>query len=310
MLDVRRLRLLRELHARGTIAAVADAMHFTPSAVSQQLTALEREAGVPLLERVGRNVRLTDAALRLVEHADAVLERLELAEAELGSGAEVRGSVRVAAFQTAAYWMVAPAIVRLAESHPGIEVALDELEPEDSLPLLRVGDVDMVIAEEYEYAPRRRDPALERHPLADDAIVLVLPERHRLARRRSVPLDALADEPWAATREDTRWAEMVVRTCRSLGGFEPRISYRASDIRLYCHLAAAGLAVALVPSLGRPETEPGVAVRPVAGADLKRSVFATTRRGAAERPAVAAVLETLRGVGRGGRVSAVRAAGP
>src|SRR5688572_28114623 len=114
MLDVRRLRLLSELHARGTVAAVADALHFTPSAVSQQLAVLEREAGVTLIERVGRGVRLTDAALRLVEHADAVIERFELAEAELEGDGEVRGAVRVVAFQTAAYWLVAPAIVALA----------------------------------------------------------------------------------------------------------------------------------------------------------------------------------------------------
>src|SRR5687767_11232013 len=115
MLDVRRLRLLRELHARGTIAAVADALQYTPSAVSQQLAVLEREAGVPLLERVGRGVRLTDAGRRLVEHADAVLARLEAAEAELAEGTEVRGRVRVASFQTAARALVAPAFIELAQ---------------------------------------------------------------------------------------------------------------------------------------------------------------------------------------------------
>ena len=295
MLDVRRLRLLSELHSRGTLAAVADALHFTPSAVSQQLAALEREAGVPLLERVGRGVRLTDAALRLVEHADAVLERLELAEAELSAAGELRGTVRVAAFQTAAYWLVAPAIVELASTHPGIEVRLEEMEAEDGLPLLRAGDVDIVIAEEYAYAPRPHDPLFERHPLADDRIRLVLPQDHRLARRRRIELSELADEDWAVTRDDTHWADMVVRTCRSLGGFEPRIRYRASDIRLYCHLAAAGLAVGFVPALGRPENEPGVVVKDVsAGTPLARSVFAVTRRSAIARPVVGAVLDAVR----------------
>jgi DNA-binding transcriptional LysR family regulator len=290
MLDVRRLRLLSELEARGTIAAVAGALHFTPSAVSQQLAALEREAGVVLVERVGRGVRLTDAGRRLVEHARAVLERLELAEAELGSADDVRGTVRVAAFQTAAYWIVAPAIVALATSHPGVEVRLDELEAEDGLPLLRTGDVDIVVAEEYAYAPRPHDAALERHPLGDDAIRLVLPAGHRLARRRQVDLSELAGEDWAATHEDTHWADMLIRTCRTVGGFEPSIRYRASDIRLYCHLAAAGLAVSFVPALGRPEREPGVVVRDVAGASLSRSLFAVTRRSGVARPAVAAVL--------------------
>src|SRR5918997_6001726 len=142
MLDLRRLRLLRELKERGTIAAVADALQFTPSAVSQQLTLLEREAGVPLLERAGRGVRLTDAAHRLAEHTDAVLARLERAEAELAatSGA-AHGRVRVAAFQTAARSLVAPVMRPLADRHAGLRVELLEEEAEEALPQLRAGDV-------------------------------------------------------------------------------------------------------------------------------------------------------------------------
>src|SRR5215212_1761958 len=140
MLDLRRLRLLRELRERGTIAAVADALSYTPSAVSQQLAALEREAGVPLLERVGRGVRLTDAAHRLAAHTDDVLARLEQAEAELAaaSGA-VHGRVRIAAFQTATRSLVAPVLRMLSDSNEGLRVELVVMEAEEALPLLRAG---------------------------------------------------------------------------------------------------------------------------------------------------------------------------
>src|SRR4051794_7880784 len=148
MLDLRRLRLLRELRERGTIAAVADALAYTPSAVSQQLTQLEREAGVPLLERVGRGVRLTDAAHRRAEHTDSILARLERAEGELAAATgAVHGRVRVAAFQPAARSLVAPVMRPLADRHVGLRVELLEQEAEEGLPQLCSGDVDVVVAE-------------------------------------------------------------------------------------------------------------------------------------------------------------------
>src|SRR3954447_484569 len=198
MLDLRRLRLLRELRERGTIAAVADALSYTPSAVSQQLSVLEREAGVPLLERVGRGVRLTDAAHRLADHADSVLARLEQAEAELAaaSGA-VHGRVRVTAFQTAARSLVAPVMRPLADRHEGLRIELLEEEAEWSLPLLRAGDVDVVVAEEYRSVPRPHEAALERVELGHDDIVLALPRDHPAAADGGpVPLRRLADETW------------------------------------------------------------------------------------------------------------------
>ena len=160
MLDVRRLRLLRELHARGTVTAVAEALAYTPSAVSQQLATLEREAGVPLVERHGRRLRLTDAAAGLVEHVDVVLARLDLAEAELAAaaGGEVGGRVRVAAFQTAASGLVLPLLGTLPAEHPKLRLELIEMEAEESLDLLARGEVDIVVAEEYDYAPRHARP--------------------------------------------------------------------------------------------------------------------------------------------------------
>ena len=291
MLDVRRLRLLRELHVRGTIAAVADALQYTPSAVSQQLAVLEREAGVPLLERVGRGVRLTSAGERLVEHADAVLARLEAAEADLAAGGEARGRVRVAAFQTAARALVAPAFIELARSAPGIRTELVEMEAEDSLPLLRIGEIDVVVAEEYEHTPRPHDDAVDRRRLGVDRLLLALSSDHPLTRRPAgqLPLSDLAGDAWTAPRDGTAFTDEVRRLCRGTGGFEPDIRHQANDVRLLLQLVASGLAIALVPSLGM-EPQEGVVLRET---PRSREIFASTRRGNAAHPAVAAVLDAL-----------------
>jgi DNA-binding transcriptional LysR family regulator len=296
MLDLRRLRLLRELRARGTIAAVADALSYTPSAVSQQLAALEREAGVKLLERVGRGVRLTDAGLTLAEHTDAVLARLEQAEAELATTEdEIRGTVRVASFQTAARSLVVPVLRPLAEAHPRLRCELIEMEAEEALPLLRAGDVDVVVAEEYPEVPRPRDRALERVGIARDRLVLALPVGHPAAAGGGpVPLSQLAAESWSSTREGTLFGDVVTRACRALGDFEPDVLHRANDVHILIQMAADGHAVGMVPSLGQPEREPRIAVRPIADGQLERLIFAAVRRGGAHRPSVAAVLEALR----------------
>src|SRR4051794_22483789 len=191
MLDLRRVRLLRELHARGTIAAVADALQFTPSAVSQQLAILEREAGVALLERAGRGVRLTDAALTLVEHADALLERAALAEADLAAAAgTVTGRARIAGFQSVMLNLAIPAIEALARDAPGLRCELVEAEPEPAIPALALGDIDLVLADEWQHQPRHLPPSLERHELLSDPVNLVLPARHPVLRRHgaAVPL--------------------------------------------------------------------------------------------------------------------------
>ncbi len=295
MLDLRRLRLLRELRERGTIAAVADALTYTPSAVSQQLALLEREAGIPLLERVGRGVRLTDAALGLVEHTEAVLLRLEQAEAELSSGEkEVKGVVRVAAFQTAVRWLVAPILGPLAQAHPRLRCELAEMEAEEALPYLRIGDLDIDVAEEYREAPRPHDRALERVDIARDRIMLALPAGHPAAARERVRLSDLAGEAWCTASEGTLFSDMLVRACRVVGGFEPDVRHRANDVQILIQMAAEGHAVAMVPMLGRPENDPRIDVRPIVGAELERLIFAAVRRGSVQRPSVAAVVDALR----------------
>src|ERR671928_214598 len=191
MLHFGRLRLLRELRERGTIAAVADALQFTPSAVSQQLAMLERETGVRLLERAGRGVRLTDAALVLVDHAEALLERAALAEADLAAvSGSVAGRGRIAGFQSVALRIALPAMRTLAREAPRLRCELVEAEPEEALPALAVGDVDLVLGDEWTHQPWRLPAGVERADLFPDPVRLVLPADHPAARAhpRAVPI--------------------------------------------------------------------------------------------------------------------------
>ena len=297
MLDLRRLRLLRELKERGTIAAVADALQFTPSAVSQQLALLEREAGVPLLERAGRGVRLTDPALVLVEHADALLERVAVAESDLAAAARtVTGRARIAAFQSVTMRLALPAIQALAHEAPRLRCELIEAEPEQALPALALGDVDLVLGDEWQHQPRRLAAGLERHELLSDPVSIVLPTRHAaaLAHRDAVPLADLADAAWATGHEGMGWEEMTQRTCRELGGFDPDIRHRANDATISLALVARGLAVCLLPALAMPDRYPGTTRRAIAGDPVTRAIFAATRAADAARPSTQAVLGAVR----------------
>ena len=298
MLDVRRLRLLRELHVRGTVTAAAEALAYTPSAVSQQLATLEREAGVPLVERHGRRLRLTDAGRGLVEHTDAVIARLELAEAELAAaaGSEVTGRVRIAAFQTAASGLVLPLLGSLPAKYPRLRLELVEMEAEEALELLPRGEIDIAVAEEYEYAPRERDPSLAFRDVCRDPLLFALPAGHPLcaADPETVPLAELRDEVWACCRTGTAFDDSLRRACRALGGFEPDRRHESNDLAVLEQLVAAGQAVALLPALGRPGRMAGVELRGCAEAPLDRRIFLAVRRGSSGRPALQAVSRALR----------------
>jgi DNA-binding transcriptional LysR family regulator len=297
MLDLHRLRLLHELHARGTIAAVADALRFTPSAVSQQLAVLEREAGVPLLERAGRGVRLTDAALVLVDHAAALLERAELAQADLAAAAgTVAGRARIASFQSVAFHLAVPAMRALSVEAPGLRCELVEAEPEWSLPALALGDVDLVLADEWEHQPLARPPGVAREDLLRDPVHVVLPADHpALGRHRGpIPLAELKDEAWTSGHPGTAWKTMIERTCRELGKFDPDIRHRTNDAVLSLALVAGGRAVTLLPALVDPGSHPGIAVREIAEGSVHRTVLMATRAADAERPSVQALQAAIR----------------
>jgi DNA-binding transcriptional LysR family regulator len=296
MMDLKRLRLLRELAARGTIGAVAQALSYSPSAVSQQLTQLEKEAGVQLLERVGRNVRLTAAAQVLVTHADALLERMEAAEADLEAMSELlTGTLRVATIQSAGLYMLTPALRRLSTEHPALRIEVTDAEPDVSLPALALGSLDLVLADEYPFLPRAPDPRLEIEPLLDEHFRIMLPADHPLAASGDpVPLSALRDDPWAVGKPDSHYGELAIRACRALGGFEPDVRHRSNDLLILLALVANGQAVTLLPDLVRADREPSVAVRDVAEAPLTRTVFGATRRGSARRAALNALRAALR----------------
>jgi DNA-binding transcriptional LysR family regulator len=296
MLELRRLRLLHELHERGTIAAVADALGYTPSAVSQQLAMLEREAGVPLLVRAGRGVRLTDAARGLVEHAGVLLERAALAEADLAAAAgEVSGRARIATFHSVALRIALPAMDDLRRDAPRLRCELVEAEPEEGLPQLALGDVDVVIGDEWRHHPWSLSPDIAREELMRDPVLLVLPARHRGARAGGpVDLAELAGEAWTSGHPGMGWEEVTQRICREHGGFEPDIRHRATDATFALALASHGMACALLPALALPVRHPGVALRPLAGAHEDRAIFAATRAADAARPSTGAVLDAIR----------------
>jgi DNA-binding transcriptional LysR family regulator len=297
MLELRRLRLLRELNQRGTIAAVADAMQFTPSAVSQQLAMLEREAGVRLLERAGRGVRLTDAARVLVEHAEALLERAALAEADLEAAAgTVAGRGRIAGFESVALRLALPAMEALAAEAPRLRCELVEAEPEQALPALALGDVDLVLGDEWHHQPLRLPAGVERHELLRDPVYLVLPTRHPATRRHegAVPLAELAREAWATGHAGMAWDEMTQHTCRGLGGFDPDVRHRTNDAAVSLALVARGLAVTLLPDLALPEGHPGIELRRIAERPVSRAIFAATRATDATRPSTQALVAAVR----------------
>jgi DNA-binding transcriptional LysR family regulator len=309
MLDLKRLRLLRELAARGTIGAVADALSYSPSAVSQQLALLEREAGVPLLERVGRNVRLTAAAQTLVGHTDALLARVEEAEADLEATAEIiTGTVRVATIQSAGLYLLAPALRSLSAAHPALRVEVTDAEPEATMPALALGSLDLVLGDQYPFLPRPPDDRLDLEPLLEEHFRLMLPAEHPLAAAGGpVPLAALRDDAWAVGKDDSHYGELTIRACRALGGFEPDVRHRSNDLLMLLALVANGQAVTLLPDLVRADREPGVAVRDVAEAPLTRTVFGAIRRGSARRPALNALRAALRDTAVGLRPAATPA---
>ncbi|WP_406313701.1 LysR family transcriptional regulator [Streptosporangium sp. NBC_01639] len=288
MLDVRRLRLLRELAYRGTIAAVAEAMTFTPSAVSQQLAALEREAGVALLERTGRRVRLTPAGVALVGHAEAVLERLEQASAELAAAhAGLAGSVRVGAFPTATRTILPAALAALGRDHPGLEPMVDEIDPAEVAPRLRAGDLDVALVHEYDFVPAVTDLALETEPLLEEPMYLASGspcggEDDSLAGRR--------DAAWIASSPGTLCHTMTVRACQA-AGFAPRVRHHIDDFATVLAMVAVGQGVALVPELGAADPPAGVRLTEL---PMRRRTQIAFRRGASAHPAIAAFITALR----------------
>jgi len=297
MLDVHRLRLLRELDRRGTLAAVARALSYSPSAISQQLSQLETETGVALLEPAGRGVRLTPQARILVEHTEAILERLEEAEADLrASLAEVRGTLRVASFQSVLFALVPAVLTYLAGRHPGLRVEIAHEEAGPAFAGLLAHDFDVVLGEEYPGTARPPVAGARTQLLANDELFAVFPGNGRYAVGEPdtrVRLADLAGVPWAFDPADTAPGQWARNACRE-AGFEPDVRYEASDLLLQIHLAATGHAAAVIPGLLLAAVpRPAARIMPLAGRPHRR-LTTGVRAGAARHPAIRAFREALR----------------
>lgn len=298
MLDVRRLRLLRELSLRGTITAVAQALSFSPSAVSQQLSALEREAGLPLLERTGRKVTLTPAAQNLVRHAEVVIELLEQAAAELVEARHgLAGPLRMGTFPSATRTIVPGALAVLASRHPNLEPMVSEIDPASVANALRAGELDVALIHDYDFVPTPAEPGLDSEPLCSEVMYLACANPAPVTPGPTPSTSASTIErwkgaPWITATPGTLCHAMTIRACQA-AGFTPRVRHQVDEFGTVLALVAAGQGVALVPQLGVLDLPPGVALNRL---PLHRRTEIAFRSGAAAHPAVSAVASALREV--------------
>jgi DNA-binding transcriptional LysR family regulator len=298
MLNVQRLKVLREVAAQGSFSAAADALSYTQSAVSQAVARLEAEIGVTLIERDRRGVRPTAAGAALVEHADGILARLDAAETEVAAIAGVRGGrLRMASFPTAGATLMPVAVATFRASHPEVELSLAEGEPEEIVPRLRAGEFDLVLVYEFRGVSEKLGAGMRRFELLDDPIRVALPLGHELAEQDTVRLTELRGESWVQTSAATPYARYVVRSCHA-AGFEPRVSFESDDFQTVQGLVAAGVGVALMPHLALSTVRDDIVIRPLHPRGPVRGVLAATPRGTAVMPAVATMVDVLRTAAR------------
>ncbi|MGI5198409.1 LysR family transcriptional regulator [Streptomyces sp. CA-288835] len=293
MIDLRRLHVLRAVDHYGTVTAAARALHFTPSAASQQIRQLARDLGVDLLEPQGRGVRLTPAARSLLTHADAIQARWERAELDLRADHSVpAGLLRVSGFPVAISILLAPMAAHLRERHPRLTVQIQELDVTTSFDLLFEGEIDLAVVEATPRNPPLSDTRFDQQPLLDDPFDLVVPKDHRLANRDRVDLTEAAHEPWIAPVPESPCRPHVLSACGA-AGFTPDIAHHALDWNVTAHLVAHSLGVALIPRLAHLTPHlPITRVR--CSGDPHRKLLTCTRASGHDRPAVAAALRELR----------------
>lgn len=284
--ELRRLRLLHELALRGTIADVAAALSYSASTVSQQLSQLERDAGVPLLEPDGRRVRLTTQGRMLAAHAARALQLDEAARAELSTSRDVPASVRIAVMPTAAEALVPPALSILADRMPGLHVEMVEMAPEAALFELRARAFDLVVAEQYPGHTREIGDGIDRTLLGRDPIRLALPKGEAASG-----LSELRDRAWVLEPRGAAVREWAVQQCRA-AGFEPDVRFEATDLVAHARIVAAGHAVAMLPDLVWTSGRSTVRLRELPGSPV-REIFAATRASSRENVAVGAVRSAL-----------------
>jgi DNA-binding transcriptional LysR family regulator len=296
MLDVRRLRVFREVASHGSFSAAAEALSYTQSAVSQQIAALEREAGARLVERSARGVRLTDAGRALIAHTDAILARLADAEEELQAiNGLCGGRLRLAAFPSACATLMPLAVATFRERHPGVELSLVPAEPDAGPTLLRSGEIDVALSIEATFTPPRTDAAdLDALPLLEDPMYIMLPRDHPMASRSRLKLADLADEAWmigtASTCPDT---SIFLRACQ-VAGFEPNIAFNLDDYNAIQGFVAAGMGVSFIPDLALINVRDDLVIRSFGtGRPPVRQIVALTLADSYRSPAKQAMLDVL-----------------
>jgi molybdate transport repressor ModE-like protein len=291
MLDVKRMRILKEVADHGSFSAAAEALSYTQSAVSQQIAALEREAGAQLVTRGSRGIRLTEAGEALVRHADAILTRLADAEAELAAIAGLHGGrLRLAAFPTVGATLMPLAIARFRERHPDIELTVRQLEPEDSLPLLKGGELDIALT--IEPSTHGEGEGLDSTNLLDDPMFAALPLNHPLANKARVRLKDLKDESWIGTTDACSCGTLVRNHCIRMG-FDPKITFESDDYLAIQGLVAAGVGVALIPTLALTTVRDDIVIRDLGNEAPIRQIAAATLPGAQRSAAARAMLGVL-----------------
>ncbi|MEE6288314.1 LysR family transcriptional regulator [Georgenia sp. MJ173] len=290
-LSLRRLRMLRELHRRGTITAAASALHYTASAVSQQLAQLEREVGVTLVERHGRRVQLTELGLVLTEHAEEILDSVERASVALERAQEgVTARLTAGVWASVAATLVPSALAALAVDYPGIEVQTRELAPEDTAGAVRDGALDLSFVIDYSDYAMPWDPALDRSVVAVERIHAAVPAG--VVPDSSVSLHDLADHPWILAGRRSHFGR-AVRIATQRSGFEPRIAHEVGEQFTALAMVAGGLGVTLVSDLGAATAPAGVDIVALTE-PVMRTVSIAHRMTTPPRPAVQLVIDAVR----------------
>jgi len=296
MLDVRRLRVLREVIARGSFSGAADSLHLSQSAVSQQIAVLEREVGIPLLERTSDGPKLTPAGEALMEHGDAVICRLEEAERELAQIAGLEsGRLRLSSFSTASATLMTRALSIFRQRFPKIELEFTEADPEETFPALKRGDSDLAVVFDYPSFPLDFSRDVEAELIYEEPMRVALPPGHPLAAAKSVRIEDLADADWLCGALPSSCRSQVLNLCRE-AGFEPRIPFQSEDYEVIKGFVAGGLGVTVLPELAGGH--PGIELRPVRGTKPIRRIWGVTRERDARSPAAEQMLGILREVCR------------
>ncbi|MEU6251989.1 LysR family transcriptional regulator [Streptomyces sp. NPDC047043] len=297
MLNLERLRTLDALARHGSVSGAAEGLHVTTSAVSQQMSKLEREVGQQLLAKNGRGVRLTDAGRLLAEHAARILSQVALAQSDLEAHrGQVVGELRLAAFPTAARGLFPAALSALRSAHPGLRVTSRETEPEPAVLAVVRGDFDLAVVLDWYNRPLPMPDGLVKAVILDDTADVAMPAAHRLADREEVDLEDFADDDWITWGENEFCHEWLIHTLRSKG-IEPRVAHRAEEHPTQLALVGAGLGVCVAPRLGRGPVPEGVRTVPVRQS-VQRQIYAVWRTDADRRPSIRAAVEALQDAGR------------